>query len=66
MFEKNKPYNSLPLLPPAIEVDSKKILNKCIKARAALAELKQVGHLIPNQNVLIIQYLFLKHKAAQK
>jgi Fic family protein len=53
MINKNEPYNDLPLLPPTTEVDSKKILNGCIKARTALAELKQIAYLIPNQKVLI-------------
>jgi Fic family protein len=53
MFNKNKPYNDLPPLPPTVEIDSKIILNECIKARAALGELKQAGSLIPNQSVLI-------------
>ena len=53
MFDKNKPYNNLPLLPPIIDIESKAVLKECIKARTALAELKQTGHMLPNQNVLI-------------
>ena len=34
------PYNDLPLLPPAAEVETRSILKQCISARAALAELK--------------------------
>jgi Fic family protein len=48
-----KPFNQLPLLPPEAEIESKAILKKCVTARAALAELKQAGDLIPNQAVLI-------------
>ncbi|MCB1668023.1 MAG: Fic family protein [Pseudomonadales bacterium] len=48
-----KPYNSLPLLPPAVELETKAVLKKCIAARAALAELKQAAELIPNQAMLI-------------
>ena len=54
MYNRTLPYNDLPLLPPAgVELESKEILKTCIRARAALAELKQVGKLIPNQTVLI-------------
>ena len=53
MFEQTKPYNDLPLLPPKVELETKKVLKKCIQARSALAELKQAGELIPNQTVLI-------------
>ncbi len=52
-FDRTKPYNSLPLLPPKQDIESKAILKKCISARAALAELKQAGELIPEQAVLI-------------
>ncbi|MFH1614483.1 MAG: Fic family protein [Planctomycetota bacterium] len=52
-FDRTKPYNSLPLLPPREDIESKPILKKCISARAALAELKQGGKLIPDQSVLI-------------
>jgi Fic family protein len=49
----NKPYNALPLLPPAANLDAVSILRACIPARAALAELKQAGQLLPNQALLI-------------
>lgn len=47
------PYNHLPPLPPAHELESKAVLRACIAARAALAELKQAARLIPNQTMLI-------------
>ena len=54
MYNRTLAYNDLPLLPPAgVELESREILKTCIRARAALAELKQVGKLIPNQAVLI-------------
>lgn len=52
-FEPTKPFNSLPPLPPAQSIETHKILKKCIGARVALADLKRVGELIPNQSVLI-------------
>jgi Fic family protein len=48
-----KPYNNLPLLPPAQDVESKAVLKACVGARAALAELRTAGQLIPDQRVLI-------------
>lgn len=48
-----KPYNDLPALPPARELETKTVLKRCITARAALAGLKQAAELIPNQAVLI-------------
>jgi len=52
-FDTARPYNQLPTLPPTADIESKVILKKCVTARAALAELKQAGDLIPNQAVLI-------------
>ncbi len=52
-YFRDKPYNSLPLLPPKKEVESKAILKKAISANKALANLKGSGKNIPNQSVLI-------------
>ena len=52
-FDTNKPYNELPLLPPKADIETKDILKKTISANRALAELKGVADLIPNQNILI-------------
>lgn len=50
----DQPYNQLPLLSPALEhIETRTVLKACISARAALAELKQAGELIPNQTMLI-------------
>lgn len=53
MFERNNPYNNLPQLPPAAEIDSKPILKKAIKANKALAKLVGSGRQLPNQSMLI-------------
>ena len=52
-FDKNKPYDDLPLLPPRRDVETKLILKKTIKANKALVELKSKGNIIPNQNILL-------------
>ncbi|MBS1704504.1 MAG: Fic family protein [Armatimonadetes bacterium] len=48
-----KPFNELPLLPPAEDLESKRTLKRAIAANTALAELRGVGNLIPNQAVLL-------------
>ena len=48
-----KPFNTLPLLPPAANLETVGILKACISARVALAGLKQAGELLPNQELLI-------------
>ena len=52
-FDRQKPFNDLPLLPPATELESKAVLKQVIGARTALADLKGVAQLLPNQGVLI-------------
>jgi Fic family protein len=52
-WQADRPYNDLPPLPPATEFESIAVLKACIPARAALAELKQAGELLPNQELLI-------------
>jgi len=47
-------HNELPKLPPnKNEFENIDILKSCIPARAAVAELKQAGELLPNQELLI-------------
>ncbi|MEW7314190.1 protein adenylyltransferase Fic [Buttiauxella gaviniae] len=49
-----RPYNQLPLLPPDIEqIETRSVLKACINARAALAELKTAGEMLPDQSLLI-------------
>jgi len=42
-FDPSKPFNDLPLLPPAVEIATKPVLKACIGANKALAELKGAG-----------------------
>ncbi len=59
-----KPYNSLPHLPPKADLESRAVLKACIEARAAVAELKQAGRLLPNQDVLINTIPLLEARAS--
>lgn len=52
-WQSEHPYNGLPLLPPAEQLETRQVLKSCIPARAALAELKQAAQFIPNQTILI-------------
>ena len=61
-----EPFNALPLLPPATELETRAVLKHCISARAALAELKQAAELIPNQGVLINTLPLLEAQASSE
>jgi len=52
-WEPTLPFNTLPLLPPTTELETKAILKQCIESRSALAELKQAAENLPNQTLLI-------------
>ena len=52
-FNSARAYNDLPRLPPKADLESRAVLKACIGPRAAVAELKQAGRLLPNQAVLI-------------
>ena len=65
-FRPDRPYNALPGLPPAADMESKPILKACIEARAALAELKAAGARIPNQAVLINTLPLLEARASSE
>ncbi|MEE9404779.1 MAG: Fic family protein [Algisphaera sp.] len=53
LFKPDQPYEALPLLPPATDLESKAVLKACLAATRALAELKGTGGLIPDQTILI-------------
>jgi Fic family protein len=65
-FDPTKPFNDLPSLPPRVDVESRAVLKACISARAAVAELKAAGRLIPNQGVLINSIPLLEAQASSE
>lgn len=52
-FRPDRPYNDLPPLPPPRDVETRAVLKICVEARAALAEARMAGQLIPNPTILI-------------
>lgn len=65
-FHPSLPYNELPLLPPTAEIETRPVLKACIKARAALAEMKASGPLIPNQDILVNSIPILEAQASSE
>lgn len=65
-FDPSRPYNSLPVLPPPVELETRAVLKACIAARAAVAELKAAGRLIPNQGVLVNSIPLLEARASSE
>lgn len=52
-YDPSAPYDELPPLPPAQDIETKAILRQCVSATRALAELKGIGSIIPDQSILI-------------
>lgn len=52
-FDRSRPYNQLPLLPPPTELETKAVLKQAIAANRTLANLRGLAAQIPNQGVLI-------------
>jgi Fic family protein len=52
-FDPGQPYNDLPALPPAGEIETRAVLKTSGRAASSLAALQQAAELIPNQEVLI-------------
>ena len=66
LFEPQKPYNSLPPLPPSIEVVTTAVLRQTTKTARAVAELKGVARIIPNQAILIDSVILQEAKASSE
>lgn len=60
------PYNDLPALPPAQELETKAVLKQCVESRSRLSELKQAAELIPNQAMLINTLPLLEAQASSE
>lgn len=65
-FNPALPNHQLPPLPPAVDIESRAILKRCIDARVALGELNQVWHLLPSQAVLINTLPLLEAQASSE
>lgn len=65
-FDRTKPYNSLPSLPPKEDVESKKVLIKTIKASRALGKLNGALSNLPNPNLFIDTIQIKEAKASSE
>lgn len=64
-YDRNTPYNSLPLLPPDNElVETKEVFKALNNANKALAELKGMAKKLPNQSMLVNTIALREAKAS--
>lgn len=52
-FDREQPFNDLPLLPPVAELETRAVLKRAIEANRLLANLRGMAAQIPNQSILI-------------
>ncbi|RNC64873.1 Fic family protein [Proteiniphilum sp. X52] len=65
-FDRKKPYNDLPLLPPKADIETKKILRKTISAGRALAQLNGTLLNLPNPTLFLDTIYLQEAKASSE
>lgn len=65
-FSRKIPYNHLPLLPPNVEIESKRILRKTISAGRALAQLNGTLLNLPNPTLFLDTIYLQEAKASSE
>lgn len=65
-FDRNIPYNDLPLLPPKTDIETKKILRKTISAGRALAQLNGALLNLPNPTLFLNTIYLQEAKASSE
>ncbi|MFZ4625820.1 MAG: Fic family protein, partial [Rhodoferax sp.] len=66
MFDRNQPFNDLPALPPAGDLETAAVLKKAISASRALAELKGMAERMPNQAMLVDSLVLQEARASSE
>ncbi|WP_407298309.1 protein adenylyltransferase Fic [Xanthomonas campestris] len=65
-MDPRRPYNDLPPLPPAVELETRALLKACIEAHKALASLRQATGHLPKPAVLINTIPILEAQASSE
>ena len=65
-WDPRRPHNELPPLPPAVEVETKRVLKLAVEARASVAALDQATRRIPNPTVLLNAIPLLEAQASSE
>jgi Fic family protein len=65
-WDAKRPYNALPELPPAADLETRAVLKRCVEARAALEGLRRSTQLIPNPGMLVSTLPVLEAQASSE
>ncbi len=59
-FDRLRPYNTLPKLPPRGELETPRVLKACIDASRAIAEFRGVNSVVPNATQALVRSIALQ------
>lgn len=59
-FDRSRPYNTLPKLPPSVELESPRVLKAAIAAGRALAEFRGIGSVLPGATQALVRSIALQ------
>lgn len=65
-FDRSRPYNDLPLLPPKVRLETEPVLKAAIRASRSLAELKGRTRTVPNPTILLNTIALQEAKASSE
>jgi Fic family protein len=65
-FERTKPFNHLPLLPPTADLETPAVLKAVIRASRSLAELKGRTRTVPNASILLNTIVLQEARASSE
>ena len=65
-WDANKPYNQLPLLPPAEDLETRLVMRACVSANRRLAELNRAVQLLPNPGLFVNLLPMLEAKGSSE
>jgi len=65
-WDPEQPYNELPALPPAGEIETKAVLKQCVKSRTAVERINQCVEHLPNPALLINILPLLEARASSE
>lgn len=60
------PYDALPELPPATDLETSRVLKACIRARSEVAALRLADRIVPNAEIMINTLPVLESRASSE
>jgi Fic family protein len=65
-IDNEKPFNTLPLLPPSAKIETVKVLRQLVSASSVIAELKGISKMLPNPTILLNAVILKEARASSE